>query len=522
MSEVDTVDRSWRPAANPWLIALVVTSASFMEVLDSTIVNVALPHIAGSMSASADESTWVLTSYLVANGIVLPISGFFTRILGRKRYFLISIAMFTVCSLLCGLATNLPQIIIFRLLQGFFGGGLQPNQQSIILDTFPPNQRSRAFALTAMATVVAPVLGPTLGGVITDNFSWRWVFLINVPVGVLAFIAVMVLVEDPPWLRRQLKASVDYVGLGFIILGFGALQIMLDRGEDADWFKSGFIQMLAVMAAAGIGGGIFWLLHTKNPIVNLRALADRNFAVGCIMISAMAFMLYSSGVLIPQLAQQHLGYTATWSGLILMPGAVALVFLIIVVGRILPLFQTRYFIGVGFFILGCSYVYSHGLTQDIDFPTLVKMRIVQTMGLGFLFVPISTIAYLTLAPRFNSDAASLYTMFRNIAGSVGISVATALVSSRSQVRMAYLGEHMTPLSQPYNDTLTTIAGALGSGAAATQSAMGKLYQDLIEQSQILAYTDVFAFCAALAFCTIPLIFLFSPAKASGRGRGAAE
>ena len=209
MSAADTVDRSWRPAANPWLIALTVTLAAFMEVLDSTIVNVALPHIAGSMSASADESTWVLTSYLVANGIVLPISGFFTRVLGRKRYFLISIAMFTVCSLLCGIATSLPQLIIFRLLQGFFGGGLQPNQQSIILDTFAPSQRSRAFGLTAMATVVAPIMGPVLGGLITDNYSWRWVFLINVPVGLLAFVAVTLLVEDPPWLRNRLKASVD-------------------------------------------------------------------------------------------------------------------------------------------------------------------------------------------------------------------------------------------------------------------------------------------------------------------------
>ena len=256
----DAQQQNWHPSANPWVIAIVVTLAAFMEVLDTTIVNVALPHIAGTMSASYDEATWTLTSYLVANGIVLPISAFFARTLGRKRYFLLCIAAFTVCSFLCGIATNLGQLIVFRVLQGFFGGGLQPNQQSIILDTFPPAQRSRAFSISAIAIVVAPVLGPTVGGWITDHFSWRWVFLLNVPIGILTTLGVQQLVEDPPWADKQgEKVSIDYIGIALLAIGLGCLQVMLDRGEDEDWFGSPFIRIFAALAAAGLVGAAVWL-----------------------------------------------------------------------------------------------------------------------------------------------------------------------------------------------------------------------------------------------------------------------
>ena len=511
---------AWRPAANPWAIAIAVTLAAFMEVLDTTIVNVALPHIAGSMSASTDESTWTLTSYLVANGIVLPISGFLTRLIGRKRYFLICIAMFTVCSFLCGIATSLPQLIIFRLLQGFFGGGLQPSQQSIILDTFPPEKRAAAFAVTAIATIVAPVLGPTIGGWVTDNYTWRWVFLMNVPVGALTLFAVWSLVEDPPGAPRG-KLSIDYVGLGFIILMLGSFQIMLDRGEDADWFQSTSIQILAAMAFVGLIGSVWWLLTVKEPIVNLRVLGDRNFAVGCLMMSAMAFILYSSAVLTPQLAQGDLGYTATWSGLIMTPGAIAVIVLIGGLGRILPYVQTRFIVAFGFCVLGFAFFYSRGIAPDVDFTTLVKMRIAQSLGIGCLFVPIATVAYLTLPPALNADAAALFTMFRNVFGSVGISVATALVTTREQVRMAYLSEHLTPLSEPYNRTVAAIAHgieATGATAAyATQAATGRILQELTQQSHILAYMDVFALCGIASFLIAPFAFLFSPAKGGSRG-----
>ena len=328
MNDNDTAEtRRWKPSHNRWAIAVVVTFAAFMEILDTTIVNVALPHIAGGLSTSFDEATWTLTSYLVANGIVLTISGWLSTVFGRKRYFLICLGMFTVCSFFCGTATSLTQLVIFRLAQGFFGGGLQPTQQAIILDTFPPEKRAAAFGVTAIATIVAPVLGPTLGGYLTDTFNWRWVFLINIPIGVAAVFFVSVLVEDPPWLAKR-SGHIDFIGLSLITLGLGCFQIMLDRGENEDWFGSHFIQMMACLAAVGILGAIGWLLIAKKPVVNLDVFKDKNFATGCVLIGATGGILYAGAVVIPQFAQTVIGYTATWAGLILSPGGLVVILLI--------------------------------------------------------------------------------------------------------------------------------------------------------------------------------------------------
>jgi DHA2 family multidrug resistance protein len=521
MSDQPGVPSAWRPAANPWLIALVVTLVAFMEILDTTIVNVALPHIAGAMSSSNDEATWTLTSYLVANGIVLPISGWLSNLLGRKRYFLICIGMFTLFSFLCGLSGSLWQLILCRLFQGFFGGGLQPNQQSIILDTFEPAKRGQAFAVTAVATIVAPVLGPTLGGWITDNYSWRWIFLINVPIGITTFFAVIRLVEDPPWQKEAQKKrrGVDYIGLSLIALGFGFLQIVMDRGEDDDWFGSNLIVGCSIIAGLGLLGAAVWLWNAKEPVVNIRVFKDRNFAMGCVMIFAMAFVLYSSAVLLPQLSQEVLGYTATWAGLILSPGALLVCCAIPLVGRVLPYVQTRLVIGFGFLVLGLALLYSHGIVPNIDFRTLAWMRAAQTFGLAFLFVPISTIVYSTLPKELNGDAAALFTMFRNLAGSIGISVATALVTSRTQVRMAFLGGHLNPFSHNYNEMISRNAHTFlshGSNAiGAHQRAVLLAYSTLRTQAMLLAYTDVFAICAILAFCVVPLTLLFSRSKSGG-------
>ncbi|MGN4066304.1 DHA2 family efflux MFS transporter permease subunit [Burkholderia gladioli] len=517
--------QAWRPASNPWLIAIVVTLAAFMEVLDTTIVNVALPHIAGTMSASYDEAAWTLTSYLVANGIVLPISGFLGRLLGRKRYFVICIAAFTVCSFLCGIATNLGQLIVFRILQGLFGGGLQPNQQSIILDTFPPEQRNRAFSISAIAIVVAPVLGPTLGGWITDTFSWRWVFLLNVPVGILTVLAVMQLVEDPPWRRDgQRGIRIDYIGIGLIAIGLGCLQVMLDRGEDEDWFGSNFIRIFAVLAVAGLTGAGLWLRYAKKPVVDLACLRDRNFLLGCITIAMFAAVLYGSAVIVPQLAQQQLGYTATLAGLVLSPGAILITLEIPIVSRLMPHVQTRYLVGTGFVLLAASLVYSRTLVPDIDYRHLMVIRCAQSMAIGFLFVPITTLAYLTIPQRLNDDASALFTMFRNVAGSIGISVSTALIRERAQARMAHLSEHMSPLSQNFQDALQRNAQSISalSGvppSAALQTANGRLYETFVSQATILAYIDVFAILAVFCAACIPLTFLFTPAKAAGGGGG---
>ncbi|HEY0749463.1 MAG TPA: DHA2 family efflux MFS transporter permease subunit [Steroidobacteraceae bacterium] len=508
---------AWRPAHNPWLIAVVVTLAAFMEVLDTTIVNVALPHIAGSLSVSYDQATWALTSYLVSNSIVLPISAFFGRLLGRKRYFVICIAAFTVCSFLCGIATNIGELIVFRILQGFFGGGLQPNQQSIILDTFPPAQRGRAFSLTAIATVVAPVLGPTVGGWITDSYSWRWIFFINIPIGVVTTFAVMSLVEDPPWVKKAKQLSIDYMGIGLITLTFAAFQIMLDRGEDADWFASNVIRTFATIAAVGAAAACGWLLYTRNPVVDLRVFKDRNFALGCLAISFFAMILYGSAVLIPQLAQQHLGYTALLAGLVLSPGALAIIFLIPFVTLVMPHMQTRYLLTIGFLVLGFSLLYSRNLSPDIDFYHLMLLRIAQAAGIGFLFVPTSVLTYQTIPARLQGDATALFTMFRNVAGSIGISLSTAAITARTQVHTAYLSAHLSQADPAFRESLARLSAAIkGLGTVAgnaTQLAMGQIERTLIAQAGFLAYIDVFLYCAILAFAFVPLTFLFSPVKA---------
>jgi DHA2 family multidrug resistance protein len=505
------------------LIAVTVTLAAFMEVLDTTIVNVALPHIAGSLSSSYDEATWALTSYLIANGIVLTISGWLSDLLGRKRYFLICIGMFTVCSFLCGSATSLGELIVFRLMQGFFGGGLQPNQQSIILDTFPPARRGAAFGVTAIAIVVAPILGPTVGGFVTDTTSWRWIFFLNVPVGILAVFLVSILVEDPPWVKSKPKRGIDYIGLALIALGLGCLEVMMDRGEDADWFSSPFIQLMALLAFVGIIGAIGWLLIAKKPIVNLNVFKDRNFTAGCLMISAMGGILYANAVTIPQFTQQSLGYSATLAGMVLSPGGFAVIILIPIVGRLMRVVQTRFVIAGGFVILGFALLYSSNLVPNIDFDTLVKMRAFQSAGLAFLFVPISTVAYMTLPRRLNGDGAALFSMFRNVFGSIGISLSTALLTDRTQMRQSSLSAWMSPLNQPYDVLVASYQrtlAAMGHPLESTHAlAVEKIYQVFQAQAAVLAYSDVFLVCSAIAFFVVPFCLLVSAKKATG-GPGA--
>jgi DHA2 family multidrug resistance protein len=503
----------WKPRTNRWVLALVVTFAAFMEVLDTTIVNVSLPHIAGTMSASYDEASWTLTSYLVANGIVLTISGWLGRVLGRKRYFLICIGMFVVCSFLCGIANNLAMLILGRLAQGFFGGGLQPTQQAIIVDIFEPAERGRAFALTAIAMVVAPVIGPTVGGWITDNYSWRWIFLINIPVGALTFFAVTYLLEDPPWARRKPSAGFDVVGLSLITIGLGSLEIMVDRGEEEDWFGSNFIRTMGALALFGIAGAVFWLLYARKPVVNIRVLADRNFALCSLLMVIMAMVLYGSAVVIPQLAQQVLGYTATLAGMVLSPGALLLSFLIPLVSRLQQVVPTKYIVTVGYAILGLGMLYSQRLTPDISFNALVMMRTAQAAGLAFLFAPLTTMAFARIKREDTGDATALFTMFRNVAGSIGISLSIAMVTERTQAHMAYLSAHTTPLDLGYVLTLQQYQQSLmahgHNAATAAQAAAGLLYQAFRQQATILAYIDVFAVCAFGAFCAIPVALLLA-------------
>jgi MFS transporter, DHA2 family, multidrug resistance protein len=513
----------WQPGSNPWLVAITVTLGAFMEVLDTTIVNVSLPHIAGSLSISADESTWTLTTYLVANGIVLTISGALSRRLGRKNYFLICIAGFTAASFACGTSTSFEEILLFRALQGFFGGGLQPTQQAIILDHFPPEKRQQAFSLTAVAIIIAPVVGPVLGGYLTDSYSWHWIFLINVPIGIGTFFGVMQFVEDSPTIKEEMRTAprLDYLGIFFIALALGCLEVGTDRGEDYDWLGSAFIRITFILSACGFLFGTTYLLYVRDPIVNLRVFKDRNFALGTLQIAMMGFVLYASAVLIPQFAQEQLGYTATWAGLVLAPGAVLLTMLIPVVGKVLNVVPTKYVIASGGLALSLSLFYSMNLVPDLDFFHLMLYRAAQTAGLALLFVPISTIAYATLPPEQNGDAAALFTMARNVFGGIGISVSTALVTEHEQVRQSYLVDHLTAVSQPYNVLLQQIQqGLIDAGhsvAQAAQGAPGQVFEMLQEQSAVLAYADVFLITGCLALVMIPTSLLMSGVKTKARG-----
>jgi DHA2 family multidrug resistance protein len=511
-----------RGKPNLWLIAIVVTMGAFMEVLDTTIVNVALPHIAGTLAISNDESTWSLTTYLVANAIVLTISGNLSMRLGQKNYFLISIAGFTVASLLCGISTNFLELLVFRAVQGFFGGGLQPTQQAIILDTFPPEKRQTAFSITAIATIVAPVLGPVVGGYLTDQYSWHWIFLVNIPIGIGTFFGVLHLVEESPESKRRAKRAppFDYWGVTFIAMALGCLDVATDRGEDLNWLGSNTIRALYGVSLVGFIVGIVYLLRARNPVVNLRVFRDRNFALGTIAIGVMGFVLYASAVIIPQFAQTELSYTATWAGLALAPGALVLIALIPVVGPIMKFVPVKYVIAAGGLALSGALFFSDNLVPNLDFFHLWIFRSAQTAALALLFVPISTAAYVTLPEDEHGDGAALFTMSRNVVGGIGISVSTAIITNHEQIRQHYLSEHLDPTNQPYNVLLQNLQGAamsLGHAAQmAKQLAPGEVFQILQTQSAVLAYNDTFIITGVLALLLVPIGLFMSAGKAKAK------
>ncbi|WP_338324346.1 DHA2 family efflux MFS transporter permease subunit [Oecophyllibacter saccharovorans] len=508
------------------MIAVVVTMAAFMEVLDTTIVNVALPHIAGALGSSYDDATWALTSYLVANGIVLTISGWLSRLFGRKRYFLICIIGFTAMSFMCGLSTSLPMLIIFRLAQGFFGGGLQPCQQSIILDIFPPSQRGAAFSLTAIATIVAPVLGPLLGGWLTDNFSWRWIFYVNVPFGIITTILVAILLEDPPW-ERSRRERIDVVGISLISIGLGCLEIMTDRGEDLDWFASPFIRLMAIMGVGCTVAAIIWLLKAKHPLLQLRVLKNRNFALGTLMIGVVGMVLYASAVIVPQFAQQVQGYTATLAGELLAPGGVAIILLIPVVGQLMkrgvPL---HYIIAFGFFTMALSLFLAAQLYADVDFRFLVLCRIRQTAPLAFLFVPINMLAFSTLPRSLNADGSALFSMVRNYFGSQAISLSGALLTESRQVHQNDVSSYMyLPRSEVHNYLVhgQKLAEAHGFAPLRAQAwSMYHLYNVFQQQVAMLAYNEVFDILGLVALGMVPLCLIAAPPRKPKAAPGGAH
>ena len=511
----------WRPAVNPWIIAVAVTLATFMEVLDTSIANVALPHIAGSLSAGQDESTWVLTSYLVSNAIVLPLSGWLSSIVGRKRFYMGCVALFTISSFLCGFAPNLAMLIVFRVLQGAGGGGLQPSEQAILADTFPPAKRGMAFAVYGIAVVTAPAIGPTLGGWITDNFSWRWIFFVNIPVGILSLLLTARLIQDPPYFRRRKlsETSIDYVGLGFLALGLGALQILLDKGQREDWFESQFIIVLAVISAASLLFVLFWEWRHKDPVVDLHLFRDRNFATSNFLMFMLGFVLLGSTLLLPLFSQTLLGYTAEQAGMALSPGGFVIMLLLPLVGFLLSRYQPRYLLLFGLSVLSFALLHMTRFDLNVDFGTLVMARVFQGVGLAFLFVPINTAAYSFLPREKNNAASGLMNLARNIGGSVGISFVTTLLARRAQYHQARLSENLTAANPEFQDAMRGLTARFSTGGfgpgSATEHAYALLQGNVIRHATMLAYIDCFWLLGTLILCLLPVVFLMRKAKASG-------
>ena len=514
----------WRPRANPWLIAVVVALAAFMEVLDTSIANVALPYMAGSLGATTDQSTWVLTSYLVSNAIVLPITGWFVTLLGRKRFFLICLAVFTLSSLLCGVAPNLGAMIVFRILQGAGGGGLQPMAQAILADTFPPQQRGSAFALFGITVVVAPILGPTLGGWITDNYDWRWIFLINLPVGIAASLLIFRLVEDPPWQQRLAHGGIriDYVGVALLVVGVGALQVMLDKGQELDWFSSQFIVTLAVLAAVGLVSLVVWEWSHDDPIVDVRLFRNLNFLSANAMMFMAGIVMFSGLVMMPQYLQLLMGYSSEAAGLVLSGGGVLLLLLMPVAGTLTTRVQARYMVATGWFLTAAAMFYSaQHLDLEISFWTASLLRVVQVAGMPLLFVPITLISYLGLPAEKSNSIAGLVSFMRNIGSSIGTSMVTTVVARQAQFHQVQLVAHTTSGEPTFTGAVSGLAARLAaSGAEASQATMqayGQLYRAVIAQATVLAYIDTFWILAIGAAIMVPLSFTLRRNDPGGGG-----
>ncbi|HUJ49894.1 MAG TPA: DHA2 family efflux MFS transporter permease subunit [Bryobacteraceae bacterium] len=504
----------WRPKYNPWLIGVVVALAAFMEVLDTSIANVALPYIAGSIGASNDESTWVLTSYLVSNAIVLPISGWLAGLFGRKRFFMVCIVIFTMASVFCGSAPSLGILLLFRILQGAGGGGLQPMAQAILADVFPPQKRGIAFALYGITAIMAPTIGPTLGGWITDNYSWRWIFFINLPVGILALFLVLRLVEDPPFLRQRKGAGVrvDFVGISLLALGVGALQVVLDKGQEDDWFGSRFITELVIVSTMCLIALVIWEWRHKTPIIEVRLFKNFNFAAANMMMFLFGVLLFSSLVMMPQFLQTVLGYTAENAGLVLSGGGFVVLLSMPVVGQLTGKYPAKYIIAFGWLALAIGmYVSTVRIDTLISFRSASLLRLIQSFGLGFLFVPITLAGYIGMPSDKANSVAGLINFMRNIGSSVGTSMVTTLLARRSQVHQLVLSQHTTPFDPSLQNQVKALSRQLvqsgASVADAPKLAYGLLYRAVGGQAQTLAYIDTFMVLAVGASIMFLLSFL---------------
>ncbi|MCQ1854468.1 DHA2 family efflux MFS transporter permease subunit [Neorhizobium galegae] len=524
----ERVDRS----TNPWLVAVVVALAVFMEVLDTTIANVALRYISGGLAISSDEASWVVTTYLVSNAVALIASSFVAQRYGRKRFYLICLALFTIASILCGLAWNLPSLLIFRMIQGFAGGGMVPVSQSILSDSFPPEKRGQAFAVFGIAVVVAPVIGPTLGGYISDNFSWHWCFLINGPVGAFALVLVYLLVQEPEALRKKReemrRQDIRFDVIGFLLVAtfLGALELVLDRGQVEDWFDSTFIIVTSVICVSALLASIPWLLTAKNPAVDLRLLATRQFSSCFIVMLATGAILIATTQFVPQVLQQNYGYTATWAGLALSPGGFVTMVMMFVAGQLSSKVQPKYLIAIGAGIIAFAMYDVTRLNPDLNFGFFVWSRLYLGLGLPLIFIPITSASYAGLRPDQTDQASALINAARNTGGSIGVSIASNVLAHREQWHQSRLVEHVVPSDPAFIETMRNLQHFLmerGSPMADAQNqAVGLIGEQVRMQASYLAYIDVFHVLAVISACAIPLALILRNIDLKTGGGGGAH
>jgi DHA2 family multidrug resistance protein len=501
----------WRPRHNPWLIAVAVMMAVFMEVLDTSIANIALPHIAGSLSATTDEATWVLTSYLVSNAIILPMTGWLGNYFGRKRVLLSCVMLFTFASVLCGLAWDLPTLILARIFQGIGGGAMVPIAQAVLLESFPMNKRGSAMAMFAMGVVVAPILGPTLGGWITDNYSWRWIFYINVPFGIAAVFLQQWLVEDPPYIKRNEKADIDFIGFGLLAIWLATLQITLDKGQEEDWFQSRWICWLAAISVISLIGFIAREFTAEHPLVDLRVFKNRNFTVGVLLMLSLAAILYGTTAELPLFLQTLMGYPALQSGYAMSPRGIAAFVTTFIVGRLVGRIRMRWLLCFGFIMLAVSSFMLSDINLQVSQMRVIWPSIVNGIAISFIFVPLTTATMSQLRQQQLGNATGIYNLTRNLGGSIGIAFVTTMLARGAQAHQALMVGHLTPTDPVFTQRLAAAQHALArhaDPATATAQAYSLIYQTLDHQAHLWAFVDNFRLFGLLALVCVPLIFLF--------------
>ena len=516
----------WKPKHNPWAIALTVTLATFMEVLDTSIANVALPHISGSLGAGQSEASWIISSYLVSNAIVLPISGYLATLVGRKLFYMSSVGIFGISSLLCGIAPSLPLLLLFRVIQGLGGGGLATSEQAILADTFEPEKRGQAFALYGLAVVLAPAIGPLLGGWITDNFSWRWIFFINVPVAVISIFLTNKFVEDPPRLEKETKVlrsgaiKIDYWGFALTALAFGSLEVVLDKGQEDDWFGSSFITTFIGLAALGLIALIVWELwqvrQGGKPIIDLSLFKNRTFALSFGLMFVLGIVLYGTTLLIPQVLQSLMGYTATSAGKALSLGGIATLICMPLVGFLISKIDARYLLAFGFAISGVALIHMTHINLDMNAGYVAQLRFFQAASLGFLFIPIQTLSYTGMSDDQHNDVSGLTNLARNVGGSIGTSLVATMLARQSQKHQVFLVAHATVYDNAFRSALSAMESRLFTGGidhAQTQTgALIQVYRQLTTQADLLAYIDIIQGFAIASLAVVPLAFLMKKVK----------